>query len=215
MRIHFYGHATVHVTGEQGESILIDPYSAGERFRYEPRFDPAEIVLVTHEHGDHNNVAAVPGSPRVVRGAGTHEANGIAITGIASFHDREQGARRGPNTIFVLDLDGVRLAYFGDQGVELDDDQYAQLAGTNVMIAPVGGRSTLEIPEMSEMVARVAPNVMIPIHFKTPKIDAEFAPIETFLEGKAHVRRVGGSEIDLTPSSLPQPTEIVVLDASR
>jgi L-ascorbate metabolism protein UlaG (beta-lactamase superfamily) len=215
MRIHFYGHATFHVTGEDGMSILIDPYTAGERFRYEERFEPARIALVTHEHGDHNNVAAVPGSPQVVRGAGTHTVDGITFTGIPSFHDKEQGARRGPNTIFVFDLDGIRVAHFGDQGVELDDDQYAQLTGVNVMIAPVGGGPTLEIPAMSDMVERVRPNVMIPVHYKTPKVDINLAPVDDFLSGKANVRRVGGSEIDLAAATLPQPTEIVVLDASR
>lgn len=215
MRIHFYGHATFHVTSEDGMSILIDPYTAGERFRYEERFDPARIVLVTHEHGDHNNVAAVHGSPQVVRGAGTHTVDNITFTGIPSYHDKEQGAQRGPNTIFVFDLDGIRIAHFGDQGVELSDNQYAQLSGVNVMIAPVGGGPTLEIPAMSEMMERVRPNVMIPVHYKTPKVDVNLAPVETFLEGKANVRRVGGPEIDLTATALPPPTEIVVLDASR
>jgi L-ascorbate metabolism protein UlaG (beta-lactamase superfamily) len=215
MRIHYYGHATLHVTGADGTSILIDPYTENERFRYAARFDPARIVLVTHEHGDHNNVAAVPGSPRVVRGAGTHTVDGIAFTGIGSFHDREQGARRGPNTIFVFDLDGIRVGYFGDQGTDLDDEQYAQLEGINVMIAPVGGGPTLDIPAMSAMVERVRPNVMIPIHYKTPKVDIGLEPVETFLQGKANVRRVGGPDLDLTADTLPPPVEIAVLDASR
>ncbi len=215
MRIHYYGHATFHVTSEDGMSILIDPYTENERFRYAARFDPARIVLVTHEHGDHNNVAAVPGSPQVVRGAGTHTVDGITFTGISSFHDREQGARRGPNTIFVFDLDGIRVAHFGDQGTELDDAQYAQLAGVNVMIAPVGAGPTLDIPSMNAMVERVRPNVMIPVHYKTPKVDINLEPVDTFLQGKEHVRRVGGPDLDLAANNLPQPTEIAVLDASR
>lgn len=68
---------------------------------------------------------------------------------------------------------------------------------------------------MSAMVERVRPNVVIPIHYKTPKVDIGLEPVETFLAGKANVRRVGGPDLDLTADTLPPPIEIVVLDASR
>ncbi len=215
MRLHYYAHSTVHLTGEDGTSILIDPYAQSKFLSYDPTFDRADIVVVTHEHGDHNNVEAVPGDPEVVRGAGSHTARGIAFAGIASYHDRQQGAQRGPNTIVVFELDGLRIAHLGDQGVELDDDQYRQLEGVNVMLAPVGGGPTLEPEKVWELASRVRPNVLIPMHFKTDKVELPIAPVETFTEGKPAVRRPGGSEVQLSSGSLPEPTEVVVLDPSR
>lgn len=215
MHIHFYGHSSFRIGGEGGVTILLDPYATSNYLRFEPRFDPADIVLVTHEHGDHNNADAVPGQHEVVRGAGTHRAKGITFTGVPSFHDRQQGAQRGPNTIFLFDLDGLRVAHFGDQGVEPEEGQYAQLAGINVMIVPVGGGPTLEVENVTQLVDRLKPNVVIPVHFKTDKVDLPIAPVETFLAGQTHVRRLGGSDADITPATLPAPTEILVFDPSR
>lgn len=215
MHIHFYAHSSFHITAENGRSILIDPYEQSRYLDYDVRFDPAEIVLVTHGHGDHNNVDAVPGSHAVVRGAGVHAVGDLSFVGIPSFHDKQQGAQRGPNTIFLFDLDGIRIAHFGDQGVELNEEQYAQLAGINLLIAPVGGGLTLEVEGVTAIVERLRPNVMIPIHFKTDKVNLPIAPVETFLAGKATVRRSGVSDADITRATLPAPTEILVLDPSR
>ncbi len=215
MHIHYYGHSSFSIREENGTVILIDPYAVSPFLRYEARFDPADIVLVTHEHGDHNNVEAVPGDHAVVRGAGTHTVGDLTFIGIPSFHDTQRGAQRGPNTIFVFDLDGMRVAHFGDQGVDLEEDLEAQLAGINVMIAPVGGGPTLEIDKVSALVDRLKPNVMIPVHFKTDKVDLPIAPVETFLAGKSAIRRPGGSDADVTKGTLPAATEILVLDASR
>lgn len=215
MRIHYYGHSTFHITGENGTSILIDPYATSNFLHYEVRFDSADIAVVTHEHSDHNNVDAVPGPHQVVRGAGTHIINRITFIGIPSFHDRQQGAQRGPNTIVLFDLDGVRVAHFGDLGVEPEEEQYPQLAGINVMIVPVGGGPTLEVERVSELVDRLQPNIVIPVHFKTDKVDLPLAPIETFLAGKSHVRRASGPDADVTKAALPAPTEILVLNPSR
>jgi L-ascorbate metabolism protein UlaG (beta-lactamase superfamily) len=215
MRIHFYGHSTFHITGEDGTTILIDPYATSNFLRYEPRFDPADIVLVTHEHGDHNNVDAVPGHHQIVRGAGTHTASGITFTGIPSFHDRQQGAQRGPNTILLFDLDGMRIAHFGDQGVEPEEEQYAALAGINVMFMPVGGGPTLEVENVIRLIDRLKPNVVIPAHFKTEKVDLPLAPVETILAGQPHVRRADGADAEITKETLPAPTEYLVIHASR
>lgn len=214
-RIHFYGHSTFRLVGDDGMRIVIDPYTTTERIRYKDDFDEADLVLVTHEHGDHNNVDAVPGTYEVVRGPGDHSAAGIDIHGIPSFHDKEQGAQRGPNTIFVFDFDGIRFAHFGDQGVELDESQYAELDGINVMIAPVGGGPTLEPELIWEMAERIQPNVFIPVHFKTDKIDVQVQPLDNFLQGKPSVRRDVGSEVELHAGDLPDPITIIALEPSR
>lgn len=215
MRLHYYAHSAVHLTGQDGASIIIDPYAQSSFLRYEPRFDRADIVVVTHEHGDHNNVAAIPGGPQVVRGGGTQTVHGLTFTGIPSYHDRQQGAQRGPNTIVVFEMDGLRIAHLGDQGVELDAGQYAQLDGVNVLLAPVGGGPTLEPEQVWELVSRVRPNAMIPLHYKTPSVELPIAPRETFLAGKPAVRRVEGAEVEFTAATLPEPIEIVALDPSR
>jgi len=215
MELTFYAQAAFRIVGQDGVRIVIDPYEASERLRYDPTFDEADIVVVTHEHGDHNNVAAVPGDPEVVRGAGRHVAGGITFEGIGCYHDGQQGAQRGPNAIITFTLDGLRIAHFGDLGHELDDEHYRQLGALDVVIVPTGGGPTLEPELVWAMVERIAPKVAIPCHFKTSEIDLPLAPLETFLDGKDAVRRVGGSTVTLTAETLPKTTEIVVLEHSR
>jgi L-ascorbate metabolism protein UlaG (beta-lactamase superfamily) len=215
MRLKFYAQSAFHITADDGTRIMIDPFTHTERIRYDATFDEADIVLVTHEHGDHSNVDAVPGDHQVVRGVGTQTVRGLHFHGIGSYHDKEQGARRGPNTVFVFDVDGVRVAHLGDQGCELEPAQVAQLQGVNVMIAPVGGGPTLDPDLIWRLAEEIQPNVFVPCHFKTPEIDVDIITVDQFVEGKPNVRRTGSSEVTLEAGNLPEPIEILVLDRSR
>ncbi len=215
MQLKFYAQSAFHITADDGTRIMIDPFEHTERIRYDPTFDKADIVLVTHEHGDHSNVDAVPGEFRVVRGIGTQSVRGKTFHGIGSYHDKEQGATRGPNTIFVFDIDGIRIAHFGDQGCELEPSQVAQLAGVNVMLAPIGGGPTLEPELVWSLAQEIQPNILIPCHFKTPDIDLQIVSVDEFVADKDDVRRAGSSEVTLTAGALPNPVQILVLDRSR
>jgi len=130
---------------------------------------------------------------------------------IPTFHDQNQGASRGDNRIFLFDIDGIKVAHFGDLGHIPTPRQVKQLEGVNVAMIPVGGKFTIGPSEAWELVKRFLPNIVIPMHFKTPKIGFPLASIEQFLEGKTDVRREIGSEISLEKSLLPEPIQIVFL----
>lgn len=215
MKLKFYAQSAFQVTAGDGTRITIDPFNQSERMRYDPTFDEADIVLVTHEHGDHANVDAVPGDYRVVRGVGTQAVRGKSFLGIGSYHDKAEGAERGPNTIFVFDVDGVRIAHFGDQGCELSATQLAMLSGVNVMIAPIGGGFTLEPELVWTLAEKVQPNIFIPCHFKTDAVDLPFLTVDEFVADKPDVRRLGDSEVELDAADLPDPVQILVMDRSR
>ena len=157
----------------------------------------------------------MPGDYSVVRGVGAQTARGKTFLGIGSYHDDEEGARRGPNTIFVFDIDGIRIAHFGDQGCELSPTQIALLSGVNVMLAPIGGGSTLAPELVWELAEQVQPNIFVPCHFKTSEINMPFITVDEFVDGKDNVRRLGGSEITLDAGNLPDPIELLVMDRSR
>ena len=215
MQLKFYAQSAFHITSDDGARIMIDPFEHTERIRYDPTFDEADIVLVTHEHGDHANVDAVPGDYSIVRGVGTQEAGGFSFLGIGSYHDKEEGASRGPNTIFVFEIDGIRVAHLGDQGCELEPEQIEMLAGVNVMLAPIGGGFTLEPELVWDLAQQVQPNIFVPCHFKTSAIDLPFISVDEFIEGKDNVRWLGGSEVTLSAGDLPDPIQILVMDRSR
>ncbi len=215
MKLKFYAQSAFYIEASDGTRIVIDPFEHTERIRYDATFDEADIVLVTHNHGDHANIDAVPGDHRVVQGVGTQAVRGMPFLGIGSYHDKAEGAERGPNTIFVFEVDGVRIAHLGDQGCELEASQIAMLTGVNLMIAPIGGGFTLEPELIWKLAEEVQPNIFVPCHFKTEDIDLPFITVDEFVADKDNIRLLGSSEIDLTGDDLPEPIEVLVMERSR
>jgi L-ascorbate metabolism protein UlaG (beta-lactamase superfamily) len=124
LRIQWYGQSAFGLEGEQA-SVFIDPFGdmspaadRGMRFDY-PAIEGvgSDLLLVTHEHLDHNGVEAIEGDPTVLRStAGRLQSPIGEVVAVASEHDQAAGTERGSNTIFVLELDGLRIAHFGDFG---------------------------------------------------------------------------------------------------
>jgi L-ascorbate metabolism protein UlaG (beta-lactamase superfamily) len=199
MRIQWYGQSAFALAGEQG-SVFIDPFGdispmadRGVQFEYPPiEGVEADVVLVTHEHLDHNGAETIGGDPVVLRAtAGRHESPIGKVTGVASEHDAAAGTERGPNTIFVFELDGVRVAHFGDFGQRsLRDEQAEAIGEVDLLIIPVGGGPTIDAAQAAEIVERLRPRWVVPMHYRTPKIGF-LEPADAFLEGFANVHRAG------------------------
>jgi len=211
MKVKWLGHASFLITSEEGTGIITDPYATGMGISYGDIKENADIVTVSHEHGDHNNAAAVSGNPEVVKGAGVQEAKGIRFKGIASYHDETQGSERGPNTIFCFAVDGVNLCHLGDLGHRLSDEQAAEIGDLDILMTPVGGFFTIDAAVATEIVEKLQPRVVIPMHYSTDKCAYPIAGVDDFLKGKSDVKRMDATEVEFSKSDLPSPTEIVVL----
>jgi len=214
MKVKWFGHAAFLITSEEGVRIVTDPYKPGVYgLEYSAIKDEADIVTVSHEHDDHNYVAGVPGNPRVIRGAGSHQVNGIEFKGIACYHDESDGKERGDNTIFRFSVNGVRLCHLGDLGHKLTDEQVAAIGDVDVLMVPVGGSFTIDAAGADGVIAQIKPAVAIPMHFKSdgcpnfPVCDAE-----PFLSGNKDVKRAGSAEIEFNRGQLPSPTQIILLE---
>ena len=150
----------------------------------------ADLVLVTHEHGDHNAVEVIGGDPAILRStAGKHESPVGEVVGVASEHDQAAGTERGPNTIFVFSLDGVRVAHFGDFGQSaLRDEQAAAIGEVDLIFLPVGGGPTTDAAQAHAIVARLRPKWVVPMHYRTEKIGF-LEPADGFIEEFGEVHR--------------------------
>ena len=218
MKIEWIGHACFCITSEKGLKIVTDPYETGFRniINYGAVDESADIVTVSHEHGDHNNVAAVSGDPAVVKEKGTKSVKGIEFKGIGVYHDQAKGAERGPNTIFVFEVDGIRIAHLGDLGHPLSAEELKELEGTEVMLAPTGGpMATLEVQEAIDVWESIKPAVVIPMHFKTEKCSFPRYSAEDLVSLRPAARKMESSSISLTKDGLPASTEIMILEPSR
>ncbi len=199
------------IVSRDGVKVITDPYAVGGGISYSPIGEVADIVLVSHEHGDHNNVSVVQGKPEVVKGSGTRIAKGIQFRGVATYHDNSQGRERGPNTVFCFTLDDIRLCHSGDLGHLLDKVQIEEIGAVDILFVPVGGFYTIDAAEASQVCEQLNPKVIIPMHFKTPKCAYPIAGVEDFLKGKETVRKADFSEVEFALEKLPPASEILVL----
>jgi len=216
MTIKFLGHATFLITSEDGVRIITDPYEPegyGGALRYGPITDEADIVTVSHDHADHNYVAGVPDDPVVV--TESTEVSSISFRAIDSYHDDTQGTERGPNRIFCFRVDGIRVCHLGDLGHLLSPEQVASIGKVDVLLIPVGGHFTIDAQGATQVMNQLQPVVVIPMHFKTPKVDFPIGPVDDFLAGKQNVEDSGTSQITVCAEELGEGPQIIVLEAAN
>lgn len=209
MKIKWLGHASFMITAETGTKIITDPYVTAENLNYGEIKESADIVTVSHEHGDHSNVSAVRGNPEVVRG--TAKVKGIEFKGIPTYHDDAGGKSRGKNTIFCFEVDGIRVCHLGDLGHPLSDKQATELGSVDILLIPVGGFYTIDAKVASQLCHRLKPKVIIPMHFKNDKCAFPIAGVDEFLQGKEGVNRLDASEVEFKQGELTATTKTVVL----
>jgi L-ascorbate metabolism protein UlaG (beta-lactamase superfamily) len=199
MRIRWHGQSAYTLTGTS-HTVAIDPFGdlgallgGRRRFDYPPvPAHAADLLLVTHEHADHNAVEIISGSPQIVRStAGRFESPIGEVVAINSEHDDQAGTQRGPNTIFAFTLDGVRVCHFGDFGqIALRPEQRAAIGSVDLLFLPVGGGPTIGAAEAAEITAALAPRWVVPMHYRTPAIDF-LEPVDAFLATSERVTTTG------------------------
>ncbi len=211
MRLKWLGHACFLIVSRERVKIVTDPYEVGGGINYSPINETADVVVVSHGHGDHSNVSAIKGKPEIVKGSGSKKVKGIEFRGIATYHDEAKGRQRGTNTIFCFSVDGIKICHLGDLGHELTPEQALEIGEVDVLLLPVGGFFTINAETATKVADRLIPKIIIPMHFKTPKCDYPIAGVDDFIGGKKNVKKLEVSEIELTAKDLPTTTEIIVL----
>ena len=203
--VRWYGQSAFLFTGDR--RVFVDPFgdmsaaaSRGLRFDYPPIDGiDADLVLVTHEHGDHNAVEAIGGEPAVVRSrAGRHGSPVGEVVGVASEHDAVAGTERGANTIMCFELDGLRICHLGDFGQPgLRPEQLEAIGAVDVLFVPVGGGPTIGGTAAADLVRELAPRLVVPMHYRTGAVNF-LEPPDVFLEALgARVERLETSETEV------------------
>ena len=205
MRIRWYGQSSYLLTGER--TVFIDPFgdmsgaaARGMEWRYPPITGAsADVLLVTHEHGDHNGVETVGGDPVVIRSrAGRFDSPVGEVVGIASEHDSVAGTQRGPNTIYRFELDGIRICHLGDFGQPaLRPEQRDAIGEVDILFVPAGGGPTIGGQSAADLVHAIGPRLVIPMHYRTEAINF-LDPPDAFLEALGMpVTRLAESDADV------------------
>lgn len=190
MIITWQGHSCFKIQdkiGPDGVTVVTDPFNKETGLKV-PNFE-ADIVTVSHDHKDHNNVGAIRGNPFIISCAGEYDKRDVLIEGIDSFHDDKNGAERGGNIMYRIEIDDISVAHLGDLGDVLDNAQIEKLIGTDVLLIPVGGKYTLDAKKAVEVISQIEPRIVIPMHYKTDDLKYDLDSIDKFIK-----------EVGLTPS---------------
>jgi L-ascorbate metabolism protein UlaG (beta-lactamase superfamily) len=200
-----------------GQAFIAVEAGDGKRVKYPlPKGLTADVLLVTHEHGDHNNVGLIGGNPFILRsekGVGTFTKNGITVVGTATFHDDKQGKQRGKNTVYTFTVDGIKFCHLGDLGHTLSPEQAKSIGAVDVLFVPVGGFFTLDPSKVDQVIRALSPKIVVPMHFKTGYTpDLPIQGPEVFLKNEKNVKKLGVQSFEITRDSLPKDREVWVLE---
>jgi L-ascorbate metabolism protein UlaG (beta-lactamase superfamily) len=218
MRLTYFGHSSFLVETADEVRVILDPYrhgAFGGAVKYDPIDEPADVVVVTHAHDDHGAADTISGDPLVFVHPVAETVGSLQITGIDVAHDDVGGAKRGKNTIVVLDDGDIRLVHLGDLGHTLDAVATKAIGRVDVLLIPVGGFFTIDHEEAAEVVEALDPRIVIPMHYKTDKIDFQIAAVDQFLATQKAVEQRNDSTLEVTGANMPAKRVAVVLRHSR
>ena len=226
MKITWFGHAAFRILPEEGPSVITDPYTP-EGVGYAPIRESADLVIISSDDDDaHCRADLIPGTPDVVnalevaQNGGSRTAQGIEVTSIeaSEWDHHPEHEVPGQNGIYRFTLDGIKCAHMGDVGNPLTDAQQAFFEDTDILFALAGGYLTLELPDLMEMIHRMRPKLVIPMHFRT----LTYRPrntmwIESFLGHfkDEDVDFAFGHTVDVSKEDIPERTRVLVMDYVR
>lgn len=213
MYITWLGHSCFKIqdkTTSDAITIVTDPFSKETGFKV-PHIE-ADIVTVSHDHHDHNNVEALRGKPYVIKSAGEYDIKGVSIEGIDAYHDDKEGAERGKNIIYWMEMDGIAVVHLGDLGQVLTDKQRERIAKCDILMIPVGGKYTLDSSKAIEVINLIEPRIVIPMHYRLPESNIkDIDGVEKFIKGMGIKPRYE-EKLKVGKKDLPQDDmELVIL----
>jgi len=212
MILKYLGHSAFTIKTKDAR-LLMDPYDASIGMKL-PKVE-ADIVTISHHHSDHDSIDAVSGDPLVVDWPGEYEKSGIRIIGVSTYHDAEKGAKRGENTVFVVEADGVRIAHLGDLGHTLTDAKIDEIGDVDVLLVPVGGHYTINAKQAVEVARKVGARIVIPMHFNRPELNTEtfgeLTDLQTFLREHGTAEPEELDQLSLKSGETREGAKIVVL----
>lgn len=170
MEIKYLGHASFFIKTKTARIVTdpFDPAMVGLKF---PSVD-ADIVTVSHHHQDHNFTKPFVSS-LIIDLPGEFEKQGVRLTGYQSYHDKKKGAERGENILYKIEAEGISLLHCGDLGVVPEEGFLEVIGEVDVLFVPVGGFYTIDFVEAAELVKKIEPSIVIPMHYNHPKLNQE------------------------------------------
>jgi L-ascorbate metabolism protein UlaG (beta-lactamase superfamily) len=208
--ITWLGHSCFRIRGSQA-IIITDPFPP--TIGYTLGKQTADIVTISHPHPSHSYDEGISGEHRLVKGPGEYEISGVLILGIGAFHDAVKGQSRGKNTVYLMEVDGVAICHLGDIGHVLDNGQVEEMGNVDILMVPVGGASTINAAMAAEVIRKLEPKIVLPMHYRTPQTNRDLEPVDNFLKEMGLSQVEPRPKLTISKSNLPLTTQVIVLNA--
>lgn len=206
LQIRWHGHACWEITNDI--TLVTDPHD-GKSIGIPAPTVAGDIILVSNDHYDHNSVKSVEkDNSKVVTDVRKRTIENIEISGFDSFHDEDMGAKRGNNIIYKFIINEIKFCHLGDLGHELDNDTIQKIGEVDILFIPIGGTFTVDDKQAWNVVNKIKPKIIIPMHYKIGGLSLPIAGIDPFLAQAKHKVIHVGNEIDIEKEDIPTEPEI-------
>lgn len=210
MEITWYGHGCFRIRSKEA-TVVTDP--CDKNTGYSLGRPTADLVTVSCADPAHNAVSSVAGDPKVVDGPGEFEIAGASLVGVSTWLGKDKSS--GRNVSFVFELEDMRVGHLGGIGHVPTSDQVEEMGSIDILLVPVGGGGALDGPPAAEAVSLLEPKLVIPMHFQTDSDKHKLDPVDRFLKEMGVKSPEQHAKIAVTKSSLPDETQVLVLDYKR
>lgn len=215
MQIQWFGQSCFKLqTKYQDQDITIITDPVGEKYGIKMGKHHADIVTISHQQDDHNNLDVIKDDPFVIDHPGEYETKGIFVYGIPGYHDDKQGAERGLNTMYYIKAEEMHILHLGDIGHTLTDDQLDRISKVDILFIPVGGTYTVNADKAIEIIGQLEPRIVIPMHYDIPglKLSNPIDPVEKFIKASG-LPAEKMDKFKIAKKDLPQDTtRLIVLE---
>lgn len=163
MLLKFFGHSCVLIDNQ----ILIDPHDGGSIGLPRPNIKAVDLILITHDHYDHNAYQLFEHKDLKMNFYGSFEYKEYNIRGIKTYHDKQNGKLRGENSVYIIEKDKKKIVHLGDLGHMPNEKLYNDIYKADVLLIPIGGVITINYKEAAEIVKMTLPKIVVPLHYWT------------------------------------------------
>lgn len=213
MEIKYLGHSSFLIKTKEAKLVIdpFDPTMVGMNF---PKTE-ADVVVISHEHKDHNNPKAVSGEPLIINWPGEFEKKGIRIFGYKWYHDDKKGAEKGENILYKIEAENISLLHCGDIGEIPNDQLIEEIGSIDILFVPVGGTYTIDAKTASSLVKKIDPSIIIPMHYGHEKMNKELssklAPVDEFLKIMGAESQTPAEKLVVKQEDLGSEMKVVVM----
>ncbi len=208
MEILWYGHACFKITGG-GVVLVTDPTVGSEQVIGSS--SKVDIVTISHKAPDHSSYQNLSGNPKIIDGPGEYEISNVNIRGLGTAFNSAEDPHQ-INTMYVIEIEGIVVCHLGSLNDIPSSREMGVLGDASILLVPAGNGTAIDQKKAVELVHRISPKIVVPMHYRTSTDEPHLEPVEPFLKELGVKEPERRQKLNITRTSLPSETRVVILE---